>query len=262
MIGQPTGSAPSQETREQVLDELDLLATVEHALVVEYLWVHCLLGHDLPAPEHTVVDPRAGVAAQAAFDCSMQSMRRLRRINGSLVLATRPPQLDRATALDSTGGSDVEFGPLPPHQLGHLPDREASIAGAIDARFHRLRSALTLADPPLKGDLLASVEFTVETGTDHAEALHDFHANLADLPPDRYLRVTRQEPDSSAERSLRDLADRCYGLIIAALRAEFAHGDDFGGSVLQHAISVMDRLNELHRLLAARGLLPAFTPPA
>jgi hypothetical protein len=38
-------------TREQVLDELDFLATVEHALIVEFLSVQCALGHDLPADQ-------------------------------------------------------------------------------------------------------------------------------------------------------------------------------------------------------------------
>jgi hypothetical protein len=38
-------------SREQVLDELEFLATVEHALIVECLSVHCALGHDLPADQ-------------------------------------------------------------------------------------------------------------------------------------------------------------------------------------------------------------------
>ena len=38
-------------TREQILGELDVLATVEHALIVEYLSVQCALGHDLPAEQ-------------------------------------------------------------------------------------------------------------------------------------------------------------------------------------------------------------------
>ena len=33
--------------REQVLDRLEQLADVEHALIVEYLPVSCALGHDL-----------------------------------------------------------------------------------------------------------------------------------------------------------------------------------------------------------------------
>ena len=37
--------------RDQVLDELEQLATVEHTLIVEYLSVHCALGHDLGAEE-------------------------------------------------------------------------------------------------------------------------------------------------------------------------------------------------------------------
>ena len=38
-------------TREQVLEELRFLTTVEHAVIVEDLSLHCALGHDLPAED-------------------------------------------------------------------------------------------------------------------------------------------------------------------------------------------------------------------
>ena len=45
------GPADSPLTREQVLDELEFLAKVEHALVVECLSVCYALGYDLGADE-------------------------------------------------------------------------------------------------------------------------------------------------------------------------------------------------------------------
>jgi hypothetical protein len=42
MMGTGWGSEPP--TAQQVLDELDALATVEHSLVIEYLLLHSVLG--------------------------------------------------------------------------------------------------------------------------------------------------------------------------------------------------------------------------
>jgi hypothetical protein len=55
-----------------VLRELVFLATVEHALIVEYLSVQCGLGHDLPAgagdrrPPRCATRPRMPAASRCA----------------------------------------------------------------------------------------------------------------------------------------------------------------------------------------------------
>jgi len=59
-------TANSSLTREQVLKELDLLAKVEHALVVECLSVCYALGHDLGADEGGPTTKPGGDAARAA----------------------------------------------------------------------------------------------------------------------------------------------------------------------------------------------------
>lgn len=51
------GAVSGLLSREQVLDELDFLATVEHALIVEYLSVYCALGYDLDAGGRWGNDP-------------------------------------------------------------------------------------------------------------------------------------------------------------------------------------------------------------
>ena len=44
-MSQPPQNLPV--SRDQVLDEVEFLLTVEHALIVEYLSVRCALGYDL-----------------------------------------------------------------------------------------------------------------------------------------------------------------------------------------------------------------------
>ena len=60
------GPAGSSLTREQVLDELEFLAKVEHALVVECLSVCYALGYDLGADEGGPTTKPGGEAAGAA----------------------------------------------------------------------------------------------------------------------------------------------------------------------------------------------------
>lgn len=61
-------------SREQVLDELEFLATVEHALVVEYLSVGCALGHDLAPEEGGATTNQGHAAAGAASDLARGEM--------------------------------------------------------------------------------------------------------------------------------------------------------------------------------------------
>ena len=53
-------------THERVISELDLLASVEHALCVEYLVIHCALGHDQAPADRGEVAQRVSEAAASA----------------------------------------------------------------------------------------------------------------------------------------------------------------------------------------------------
>jgi hypothetical protein len=216
-----------------VLDELDRLATVEHALLVEYLRVYAVLGQDVEGG-----DPRVFAAADAAMWRSVAAMKQLRRINEALVAAGRPVQVGRA-------------GPLSAVEWSRLVDREMEIAAAVDASYERLR--------PFAGE---EFSFLVDSGVEHVSSLAEFRSALADVPPAVYLRATRVEPGNDLERGLFALSDRYYALIVAAVRAGFAYDAEVGGVLLTRAVSVMDGLKEVNRALVERGVVPAFTVPA
>jgi len=91
----------SSLSREEVLDELEFLATVEHALVVEYLSVFCALGHDLEADEGGATTDEGRNAASAASTLAMDEMFRLKNISFGLVDAGRFAQLGRADSISS-----------------------------------------------------------------------------------------------------------------------------------------------------------------
>jgi hypothetical protein len=242
-----TEATPS---RDQALDALDALATVEHALLVEYLCVYCALGHD---------GGKAGPAAQVAFGLSLRAMKQLRRVNRVLVAAGRPAQVGRASGVRTPSGGELAFGPLSRTQLEHLVDREEALAAAVDARYELLRPAVAPRTAVFEDELLFDATFAVEVGLEHGSAVADLYTNLHGLTPAEYLHASRTEPANDLERALLAVADRHYAAVVETVAAAFAHDDALGGQLLQRAMSTMDLLNEILRLLVAQGLLPTFT---
>lgn len=248
--------------RSQVLDELDLLATIEHALVVEYLSVGCALGHDLAAEEGGPATTEGSAAAGAAFALATDQMFHLRRVNVALVDAGRSTQLGRADAIFTGSGAEIALGPPSPAQLRGLLDREEAIAEAVDKRYARLRPAVT-SDPVFEGDLLNDLRTViVEDGSGHAAAVAPLRDLLGSMAPDDFLRATRREPADSLEQRLLDLSDRNYRLVLSALQERFTSTDLFvSGAFRSLATSAMEALDDVNRVLVQRGLLPPFSFP-
>ncbi len=222
-----------------VLDVVVGLATVEHALCVEYLRVAYVLGHGLDdAPS----------AAQTAIDMATNEMRHLHRVNKALALAGRRPEVGRATGIVP----DIRFGPLGPSEQAHLADREAAIAMAVDAAWEGLRPAVAPGGAFPDGDLRDLLDFVLATCTDHA-------GPVAGLAPDLAVRVPGREPADEAERSLAALSDGHYHLVVAMVEASFGPDAQLGDALLGRALADMTSLDEVNGVLVRRGLLPPFT---
>ena len=247
--------------REQVLDELELLAKVEHALIVDHLSVQCALGHDLEAEDGGATTEGGRNAAQAASILAQGEMFRLKDVNQALLAAGRPAQLERADNVVDTSGTAIPLAPPTRAQLEQLLPREDAIAAAVDARYERLRPSVAAAGI-FDGDLLDTVQSLVDRGTSHADGVASLHEAMGDVAPAFFLRAVRREPHDGFEQRLLDVADRGYQSVLAALRESLAdHGGDpfIGGTFQGFAVSGMTALDDVHRLLVARGLLPAFT---
>ena len=242
-------------TREQVLDELELLAEVEHALIVENLSVSCALGHDLLAAEGGATSEQGREAARTAANLAQEEMRHLKNICNVLVDAERTPSIGRAASITGPSGGQVSLEPPTAEQLRGLIKRERDITAAVDAAYARLATALT---PGLFEDgLLQRLRSVVEAGAKHAAGTTSLRDALGDPPPPDFLRVPRRETNDAFEQRLLSVSDLAYRLVIDALRAQFAQSDVFGFRSL--ATSAMDALDASNRTLAQRGLLPAFT---
>ena len=245
-------------TREEVLDELAILSTIEHALCVEYLFVACVLGHGRKsAADDGAVDAQIdGAASHAHNGLAIAEMQHLRSVNETLVRAGRRPSLGRATRVAGDPAA-LSFAPLTAAQLGGLLEREHAIAAAVDARYARLpRTLEAVVDPATGEDPLADIATLVDMGSGHAAEFAVLQKMLAGLTEAQYLRVRRDQPADDLERDLRDDADDHYQRILASLQSAFPELSGVG-----EAVGIMFALGALHIQLVNRGLLPAFTLP-
>jgi len=240
--------------REQVLDKLEQLADVEHALIVEYLTVSCALGHNLLAEEGGATSAQGREAASTAVSLAQNEMFHLKDICGALVEVGRTPQLGRASSIADASGGQVSIDPPSAEQLRDLLKREQTIAAAVDAAYAGLAPALTpdLFEEPLLGRL----RNVAESGAAHGVGTTSLRDALGDPPPPDFLRVPRRESNDSFEQGLLRASDLAYRLVTSALRDNFAQPEVFGFRSL--ATSAMDALDAVNRALAQRGLLPPF----
>ena len=233
-------------SRDAVLDELEFLATGEHALIVEYLTVHCALGHDLD-PGEGGASAAARDAADAASGLAGGEMTRLGSVCDALVGAGRFAPLERAASIASASHPAIPLDPPSSAELERLVAREEAIAAAVDERYARLVAAVAPDD---------DLRPIVEEGQTHADALATLRAALGDLTPVDFLRATRRETSDAFEQRLLDLSVRGYRLVISVLRERFAPQSALPATLPVDAMRSLDGVN---RLLVQRGLLPPFT---
>jgi hypothetical protein len=250
-------SADEPLTRDQILDELAVLATVEHALIVEYLSVQCALGHDLPAEQEGATTEALRDLATDVGNLAVSQMRHFKSVNRALVDGGRSLQVQRADSIDG-----IALGPPSAAQLERLVEREDRIAWAVDERYKRLRPTVESGTPVLEGQLLDDVRFILDTCTNHAEGVAGIRTVLHGLAPSDFLRATRRETTDPFEQSLVSVADRTYALLVNIVR-EWLGPEDFSAVSFppfqSWALDAMFTLDEIHRLLVQRRLLPPFT---
>jgi hypothetical protein len=257
----PAGDTVAATTlsRDQVLDELDFLASVEHSLIVEYLSVHCALGHDLDPADTGEAAQHVFEAAAAAALAAQREMGQLTAVNDALTGAGRPAlELTRASSIRGPSGS-IALGPLSRPQLERLVDREVELAQAVDERYARLRAAVAASPALFDGDVLVAVKTALDA-PDHYLIAAGLKQKLDGIPPSVYLRATPRAPGDDLEERLFDLSDHSYRLLVRIVQIFFDPANDRVG--FGDALDAMKAADKVNRVLVGLGLLPPFTPGA
>jgi hypothetical protein len=251
-------AAATPLTRDQVLAELDFLASVEHSLIVEYLSVHCALGHDLEPTDAGTAAQNVAAAAGVASSAAQSEMVQLSLVKDALLSTGAPPlELTRAESVRGTSAAAIPLGPLSRQQLEQLVARELELARAVDERYARLRDTVAATPALFDGDVLVAVNKALDAA-DHSLFAADLKKKLDGIPPSVYLRATPHAPKDDLEERLLDLSDHSYRLLVRIVQIFFNPADQ--GVEFADAVDTMNAVDKVNRVLVGRELLPPFTP--
>jgi hypothetical protein len=254
-----TGGAAAL-TSDQVLDELDYLATVCHSVLVEALTIAGAAGRDLPPDQFGPVNDSASALAQAGSGIAQSEMFRFRRLNDALVAAGRGVETGRAASIASDSVPEISLAPLTPDQFTDIVPRELAIGQALAERYARLEPSVTTA-PVFSGDLLGQLQGVIQGGQDYPGLLAGYRDALGSVPSGKVLRATRRDAADDSEQNLLGMSDLAYRVLVGLLGLAFAPPARSLGVSLQMLVDAMNVVDGANTELTRRGLLPPFTPP-
>jgi hypothetical protein len=279
-------------TPPQVAAELQYLATVEHALSVQYLYAHYSVNARYVAAEALLEDlsmdafdqPRFRLPAMSGWErriflaahdvlrTGVDEMRHLRWVNEALGLLGAPASVGRATVIGRDLKRPFALVPLTPEQLDWFIEVEQpsqAVDEGIDGMYVWLLRSIEsqAAQFPESERLTQLIKLIIDEGGGHYGRFLSIKRELAGMRADEYLR--EQKPPTPERLMALDLSDKNYETALAHLLFSFRQGDRAGGQFLNQARRAMYNLHEVNHYLAAGGVMPRFalpdpfpTPPA
>ena len=257
-------------SKEEVIEELKYLATVEHALCIEYLYAHYSLNAPIRLSNTDVNEDtrRIFAAAHEVFLIAIDEMRHLRWVNEALDLLKQDPSLGRAQRIGRTFDREFELERLTPAQLQWFIDVEKpsqSAGQGLDGMYVRLLASIDrqpeLFPKPERERLLHLIKLIIDEGENHYERFLSVQQHLAEMSPDSYLRLLNDPEPESQLANLQKLSDENYSVLLGALEISFALGDRAAGMVLEQSRRAMFNLHDTNHYLASQGVGSKFKLP-
>ncbi|MDP8924289.1 MAG: hypothetical protein M3O34_15625 [Chloroflexota bacterium] len=291
----PAPPVPTLMTPAEVAAELRYLATVEHALCVEYLYAHYSLNAPMSLPpqaaDQAIAGPRplAGLrdmmdAAAAAiepetrrifaaafevFTIAVDEMRHFRWVNEALNLLGEAPSTGRADRIGRALDRPFALEPLTPEQLDwfiQVEEPSQSIEEGLDGMYVRLHTSIDRQRDlfPEAERLVNLMKLIIDEGGDHYTRFLAVKEHLKGLDATVYLRPLADPPAGlGLIQALQDLSDQNYRVLIDSLQVTFGLGDRAAGILIEQSRRAMFSLHETNHLLASNGGRPRFAlvPP-
>ncbi|HSK38668.1 MAG TPA: ferritin-like domain-containing protein, partial [Arenibaculum sp.] len=279
----PTHLPPDEVlTREQVLRRLRYLATVEHGLMVEYLYAYYSLAAPRKRPETAGPEQALYDAARVVLGVAIDEMRHFRWANEMLRELGEPAELGRVVTFDDFDDSERTFGhtfslqPLTWERLDWFievekPSREVDPSrrpGSVDGLYTRLllsigqNQAFTETE---RHQLQYLVKLIIDEGHDHYLRFSRVKEMLKglDLPSRLRLPADPQPvPEGHPVHAYQQVADSCYAVVLTTLRFVFEQGGTRIGEMLNAARHAMYALDDAAQAAAVTGGAPLFRLPA
>jgi hypothetical protein len=237
------------------------LATIEHALAVEYLSSYYSLD--------TSKD-RVAAAATDVFSIALDEMHHFRWVNEILAILGEAPAIGRAADYGvNFDHRKFQLAPLTEDRLAWFiqvekPSQSLDMPGQIDGMYVRLyttisqnRAAFSQPD-----ELLRLVKLLIDDGETHYRLFMAVQRNLAPfMSYADFLYPINSAPPSSDISALLATSDALYGSLLAQLAAAFHLYDRANGVDLQKSVRSMQAMDAVNKQLARTGHLPKFTLP-
>jgi hypothetical protein len=269
-------------SRREIIDRLRVLATVEHALSVEYLYAYYSLKlppgsgprrepWDVPGRpgQEGSEEARLFTAGDEVLRVAIDEMRHFRWVNEMLLELGEHWVLDRATVIGidfpEQKGLNQPFvlAPLTGDQLDWFIKVEKASpnhanAATIDGMYTRILLSIEQgtdfdADPAKRERLAQFVKMIIDEGVDHYARFVRVKNALDGMGERRYLRVTAEPqiaPAGSPARVLQEVADGSYAVLLQALDYVFRQDAAQRGALLEAARRAMYNLDAACRSLS------------
>lgn len=282
----PAPSPAKLFDRAKTIAELRRLATIEHALCVEYLYAHYSLDAPRQAPSDDSADfvKRRYQAADAILKVAIDEMRHLRWVNQALRLLegdNYEPALGRAEEISGRLNQKFKLRALLPSVLQEFVDIEAPSrveTDGLDGMYVRILRSIR-EQPKIFGaiadELIGLIKLIIDEGEDHFERFSDVQRVLARVPEPQWYRPSWRnrewpgdsfgqaiEAEASEDRALQELSDLNYAVMLRTLRVAFASESRAVQEIIVQARRAMFNMNEANQVLVERGQTPLFNLPA
>lgn len=269
--------------RARIIAELDYLATVEHALCIEYLYAYYSIKavRQPPALDAPQMTRDLFAAAQLVRNTAVDEMRHIRWVNEALQLLGSKISLGRAVNFrrdPDAGGSPpptsipgkFALEPLTRDQLQAFIDVEAP-SRAVDQGLDGIYAQLALSLPTATGitederrNVSELVKLIIDEGHVHWQRFRDTQKILAQYDPETYLRIIdpppARAPNPDHEAALH-LADENYEDLLQGLALAFRGAPVDRAARIQDARLLMYNLDDIGQWLARKGIGMRFKTP-
>ena len=265
-----------------IVAELSYLATIEHALCIEYLYAFYSINAPRNLPPKSAPQKQHDVftAAQVVRSVAVDEMRHFRWANEALQLLGANICLDRATAFAEKNNriaGNFDLQPLTPERLDFFiqveePSSFLDEPDRLDGLYTHLLASLHSSglDPAVQRRLSEIVKMIIDEGHEHWGRFTRVKALLAPYlnDPGSYLRVPGQPaappdslPNSQHLKDLQLTADWNYRLILEGIEEAFSDKPAPRAQHIADARMVMYNLDDVGQELANFRLGMFFTFP-
>lgn len=285
-VPQPPVQLPAAEVlaRNEILRRLRYLATVEHGLMVEYLYAYYSVNAGRLPPEGEGEASSRYEIARSVLSVAIDEMRHFRWVNEILRELNQVPELGRVDEFQDLD-QDTRFiahtfqlAPLTLAQLDWFievekpsadvdPDRaQDTIDGLYTRILLSIRQSAEFTDIE-RAKLVHLIKLIVDEGFDHYTRFRSVR-RLAEglqeplLVRDDYAVDPPALPDGHPAKVAEIVADRAYSTVLSTLDVVFRTSDNRTRDMLQAARFAMYALDEAARECQTLGGYVRFTLPA